>query len=74
VDHFPTSLLYMYLEILMYTTVMPAPETDRLVTVTPKGRAVRAAYHFLAALRLLPADECDDVMELLALEFGDQPA
>ena len=56
----------------MYVTTMPAPETDRIVTLTPKRTAVRCAYRFLEALRELTATDHAAVLELLALELGPE--
>ena len=53
---------------------VPAPETDRLVTVTPKGRAVPALYAFLRALALLDAADRAEACELLAEELVPIPA
>jgi len=59
---------------MLNTLTVPAPETDRVIVLTPKGTAVRAAYRFLAALRELGHDDRAAVLEMLDLELGDLPA
>jgi hypothetical protein len=47
----------------------PAPETDRVIAVTPKGQAVRYLYRFTHALADLDAAGRADVLELLKVEI-----
>ena len=58
---------------MLNTPTVPAPETDRVIVLTPKGTAVRAAYRFLATLRALGADDHAAVLEMLSLELAELP-
>lgn len=53
---------------------VPAPETDRIVVITPKGEAARAAYRLLVLLRDLGADDRTAVLAMLQLELAEPPA
>jgi hypothetical protein len=50
-------------------TAVPAPETDRLTRLTPKGDAVVLLYRLVAALGVLPDDDRQAVRELLLAEL-----
>jgi hypothetical protein len=50
---------------------VPAPETDRIVALTPKGEATRHAYKLAHALRALDDEARDDVLGVLYLELAD---
>jgi hypothetical protein len=52
----------------MTSTVVPAPETDRLVRLTPLGVATCAAYQLVHALEALGAADRAEVLALLAAE------
>ena len=49
----------------------PAPETDRVVAVTPKGQAVRTVYRLAHLLADLDAAARQDVLHLLATEVRE---
>jgi hypothetical protein len=51
----------------------PAPETDRLTVLTPRGGAVRHLYHLVRALRELDAADRAYVLEMFKLELLDLP-
>jgi hypothetical protein len=58
----------------MYTTVtVPAPLTDRTTVLTDKGTAVRLLYRLVAALGVLPDDDRQAVLTLLAEETAELP-
>jgi hypothetical protein len=51
------------------TAAVPAFETIRTIVLTPRGECVRRVYQLLAELRALPAEDREDLAELLALEL-----
>jgi hypothetical protein len=56
----------------MHTTTIPAPETDRVIALTPLGTATCAAYRLVRALRELPAAGRAEVLAIVAEELADQ--
>jgi hypothetical protein len=52
---------------------VPAPETDRIIALTPHGEAVRHLYRFTHALADLDAAGRADVLELLKVEIREMP-
>jgi hypothetical protein len=52
---------------------VPAPETDRVTVLTPKGEATRHAYKLAHALAGLDAADRASVLELLKLEIRALP-
>jgi hypothetical protein len=51
----------------------PAPETDRVTVLTPRGEAVRHLYRFTHALAGLDAADRASVLDLLKAEILDLP-
>lgn len=49
------------------------PVGERVVAVTPKGQAIRHAYRLVTALGVLPDDDRQAILTLLAEETAELP-
>jgi hypothetical protein len=56
---------------VVVATPVPAPLTDRVTILTPKGEATRHAYKLARALRALDDETRDEVLGILYVELAD---